>query len=122
MKHTEHRLKRVVAATSGVLAAALLPAGAAFADDYDFTPNVSTFVASQVEGYPPLINVVTGAEYWNVSDLTTNTVTFANTIAGTDTQTTIGSFTNDDYLTSSGFSVGTGSDSFFAPAGTQIDL
>ncbi len=62
------------AVTGSLLAAAFLPMAVAFADQYDFTPDVSTFVASQVEGYPPLINEVTGTEQWNLFDLTTNSI------------------------------------------------
>ncbi len=111
----------ISALTGGLLAAAFLPMAVAFADDYDFTPDTATFIPKQVEGYPPLIDEVTGAENWKIFDLTTNT-TFVNGFAGTDTETTIGSFTNDDYLTSTSFTAFGTSVTFFAPAGTQIDL
>lgn len=108
--------------TGGLLATALLPTAVAFADTYDFTPDVPTFVASQAEGYPPLIDEVTGTEKWSIEDLTTNTVKFANTFDGTDTHTTIGSFTNDDYLTSSAFIDANGTNTFIVPSGTEIDI
>lgn len=119
---TKRRLTRVIAATSGILAAALLPVGTAFADDYDFTPNVSTFVPSQAEGYPPLIDVVTGTEKWNIFDLTTNTASVSNILLGTDTHTTFGSFVNDDFLTSSGLTILGPPDNLVLPEGTEIDL
>jgi hypothetical protein len=106
----------------GAVAAALLPMAVAFADTYDFTPAVPTFVASQVEGFPPLIREVTGAEKWSVEDLTTNTVKFADIFDGKDTVTTIGSFTNDDYLATSAFIDSNGTTTFIVPSGTEIDL
>jgi hypothetical protein len=110
------------AVAGGLLAAAFLPMAVAFADEYDFTPGIASFAPSQAEGYPPLINEVTGPESWNIFDLTTNTTTFSEIIAGTDTETTIGSFTNDDWLTPGALSVVGASSTFFASGGTQIDL
>ena len=107
--------------TGGLLAAAFLPMAVATADEYDFTPDLTTFVPTQVEGYPPLINEVTGTEQWGVFDLTTNTSFAPNVINGTDTETTFGSFTNDDYLISSGLVV-SGPHFFSLPVGTQLDL
>jgi hypothetical protein len=122
MKNTQRRATLTLGAVAGgLLAAAFLPMAVAFADNYDFTPDITTFVPKQVEGYPPLINEVTGAESWGVSDITTNTVPFSDVLDGTDTETTIGSFTNDDYLTNIGLIVG-GSPTFLVPAGSQIDL
>jgi hypothetical protein len=97
MKDTGQRLTRIVAAASGLLAAALLPAGAAFADEWDFTPYITSFAPTQVEGFPPLLNEVTGTEDWQLFDLTTNH-NDPSLFAGVDTQTTFGSFTNDDFL------------------------
>jgi hypothetical protein len=116
------RFAVVSAVTGGLLAAAFLPMAVAVADDFDFTPDITTFVPKQVEGYPPLIDEVTGAESWSLSDITTNTVVSTDDFDGTDTQTTIGSFTNDDYLASSGLTVLGMTQNFSAPAGTQIDL
>jgi hypothetical protein len=110
------------AIAGGLLAAAFLPAAVAFADNYDFTPDITTFAPTQVEGYPPLINEVTGAENWNIFDLTTNSVRYADILDGTDTETTIGSFTNDDYLANLGLIVVGSSDSFLLSAGSQIDI
>lgn len=47
---------------------------------------------------------MTGAEDWSVNDATASIVADPDVLAGTDTETTIGSFTNDDFLfpTSSG--------------------
>ena len=106
----------------GLLATAFLPTAVAFADNYDFTPDTTSFVPSQVEGFPPLIREVTGAEKWSVEDLTTNTVKFADIFDGKDTVTTIGSFTNDDYLATSAFIDSDGANTFIVPSGTEIDL
>ena len=85
-------------------------------------PNITTFVPSQVEGYPPLINEVTGAEHWVVLDTATNAQIIYS--AGTDTHTTIGSFINDDFLANTGFGFlgSPGSLGFDFPTGTQVDL
>jgi hypothetical protein len=96
----------------------------ASADEYDFTPDTSTFQPTQVEGYPPLDNVVTGTEHWNVFDLTTNANSLggADVLQGTDTVTTLGSFTNNDFLyqtPAGGIDIGLGS---FLPNDSQIDL
>jgi hypothetical protein len=121
MKTNQRRATLTLGAVAGgLLAAAFLPMAVAFADNYDFTPDITTFVPKQVEGYPPLINEVTGAEQWNVSDLTTNTTSIPDLFGGTDTETTIGSFTNDDYLTNIGILFN--SNNFDLPSGTQIDL
>jgi hypothetical protein len=71
---------------------------AASADEYEFTPDTTTFVPTQVEGYPPLINVVTGTESFNWVDTTNSLNTATDFFRGIDTETTIGSFTNDDFL------------------------
>jgi hypothetical protein len=106
-----------------LLASAILPVALAAADTDGFTPDIASFVPSQVEGYPPLINEVTGAESWSISDFTTNSVRSVDIFDGKDTETTIGSFTNDDYLTSSSLTVFPASGPLFqVPDGTQIDL
>jgi hypothetical protein len=121
---TVHRNLRLTfgIGAGGLLTAAFLPIAVALADQYDFTPDITTFVPTQVEGFPPLINEVTGAEQWNIFDLTTNTVFTSNVLDGTDTQTTIGSFTNDDHLTNIGLAIIGNSSSFHLPSGVQIDL
>lgn len=108
--------------TGGLLAAAFLPTAVATADTYEILPNITTFVPSQVEGYPPLINEVTGAEHWVVLDTATNAQIIYS--AGTDTHTTIGSFINDDFLANTGFGFlgSPGSLGFDFPTGTQVDL
>jgi hypothetical protein len=123
MKNKQRRATLTLGAVGGgLLAAAFLPMAVAFADEYDFAPNITTFVPSQVEGYPPLINEVTGAESWSLIDVTTNTTTFLNVLPGIDTETTIGSFTNDDWLSNGALDQVGSSGSFFAGGGTQIDL
>src|SRR5437868_7083545 len=107
MRHAK-RIGRVgmLAVGLGIGAAMAAMPGVAFANNYDFTPDISTFVPKQVEGYPPLINEVTGAESWSISDTTKDTVLVLDAIPGTDTETTIGSFTNDDFLTNTPFAHG----------------
>jgi hypothetical protein len=122
MKNYQRRATLALGAVaSGLLGAAFLPMAVAFADDYDLTPNIASLDVTQVEGYPPLINEVTGTETWGLFDLTSNTTLAANVITGTDTETTIGSFTNDDYLTVTSLVV-IGPNTFDLPSGTQIDL
>ncbi len=123
MKNHQRRATLTLGAVAGgLLGAALLPMAVAFADTYDFTPDPTTFAPTQVEGYPPLINEVTGAEKWGLSDATTNTLRFPDAFTGTDTETTIGSFTNDDFLTNAGIIVLGPNSSFLVPSGTQIDI
>jgi hypothetical protein len=123
MKNHQRRATLALGAVAGgLLAAAFLPMAAAFADEYAFTPDLTTFAPTQAEGYPPLIDEVTGAEKWGLSDVTTNTVSFPDVFTGTDTETTIGSFTNDDYLPNLGLIVVGPSGSFLLSSGTQIDL
>jgi hypothetical protein len=124
MNNIQRRVTLTLGAVAGgLLATAFLPIAVAFADIYDFTPDITTFAPTQVEGYPPLINEVTGTESWNVSDLTTNAVRLSDFIDGKDTETTIGSFTNDDFLSTSAFTIipSSGPD-FGASPGVQIDL
>jgi hypothetical protein len=112
------------AVAGGLLAAAFLPMAVAVADEFDFTPDTTTFDPTQVEGYPPLDNVVTGTEYWSLYDLTNSTVSSPEYIDGVDTQTTIGSFTNDDFLQDSDYPVSIVSNGgdITMPGDAQIDL
>ncbi len=123
MRTVHRNLMLTLGAGAGVmLAAALLPTAVATADSYDFTPDIATFVPSQVEGYPPLVNEVTGAEDWSIYDTTTQTPYFADGGIGTDTHTAIGSFTNDDFLTTVDFGIRSSTEQFDVASGTQIDL
>jgi hypothetical protein len=122
MKTNQRRITLTLsAAAGGLLAAALLPMAVAFADEYDFTPDTAGFDPTQVEGYPPLINEVTGTDIWALDDATTSAVVVDPALTGVDTQTTIGSFTNNDFLTNNSYTFLTGDD-LTMPAGTQIDL
>jgi hypothetical protein len=123
MKNHQRRATLTLGAVAGGLfATAFLPVAVAFADTYDFAPDITTFVATQVEGYPPLINEVTGTEEWNEFDATSGAKTFPDVFEGKDTVTTIGSFTNNDYLTTSSLVVHGATTDFVVPVGTQIDL
>jgi hypothetical protein len=123
MKNNQRRATLTLGVIGGgLLAASFLPMAVAAADEFDFTPDITSFVPSQVEGYPPLINEVTGAEQWRILDIATNTAPFGDDLSGEDTATTIGSFTNDDYLTGSDLSASGFGHSFDMPIGSQIDL
>jgi hypothetical protein len=112
------------AVAGGAVAAALLPVAVATADEFDFSPDTTTFAASQVEGYPPLVDVVTGSEDFGLNDLS-KTVPMFDSMTGVDTMTTSGSFTNNDFLfTGPGvaFSAIGGTTLINVPSGAQIDL
>jgi hypothetical protein len=123
---TNHRNLMLTFGTGAgvLLVAAFLPMPVAFADEFGFTPDTSTFVPSQVEGYPPLIDEVTGAEQWAFSNFTTGANPFGDVLTGTDTETTIGSFTNDDFLSSSSssFTLHGSSTAFDLTPGAQLDI
>jgi hypothetical protein len=96
-------------ATSGLLAAAFLPIGAASADVTILEPDTSTFIPTEVTGNPPFTpEVVVGTEDWSGLDLTTNTVVSPDLYSGVDTSTVFGSFTNDDFATHMLVPFGTG--------------
>jgi hypothetical protein len=121
MKNSQRRVTLTLGAVAGgLLAAALLPTAVASADEYDLIPDPTTFSASQAEGYPPLVDIETGTEAWGFGDMTAVTPD-ADFIPGTDTMTTFGSVTNNDFLTSAETFIGPGV-GVVVPAGTQIDL
>jgi hypothetical protein len=130
MKNNQRRVTIIGGVAAGaLLAAALLPAAVAFADEYDFTPDTTTFIPTQAEGYPPLFNEITGTESWSVLDATTGTATALSpdVLQGIDTTTTFGSFTNDDFISSDGPGQGVlfdhhGVDPFNVLGHVQIDL
>jgi hypothetical protein len=107
------------AVTGGLLAAAFLPMAVAVADEYDLTPDTSTFdPTSPVQGFPPYYSEVTGTESWSFTDLTTNSVQVSDVFGGTDKETTIGSFTNNDFSGTSGEIESPG----FAVSGGGLDV
>lgn len=107
------------AAAGGVLTAAVVSMAVASADDAEFTPDPTTFAATQVQGYPPFIDVVTGTESWNLLNATTGLDIFPDVLKGVDTHTVMGSFTNDDFLSTLVSLNYAGTD---VPLGTEIDL
>jgi hypothetical protein len=125
MESNRRGITLALSAIGGLALAAFLPMAVALADDFDFTPDQTNFDPTQiVVGYPPLLTVVDGTESWNILDTTTNTVEFPDDFQGVDNETTIGSFTNNDIITTSGFTLinpNTGV-SFAAPVGTEVDL
>lgn len=122
MKNNKRRVTLILGAVAvgGLLAAAYLSMALAYADEYDFTPVINSLYPTQVEGFPPLEDVVTGTDAWSPTDLTTGTVTDADFLNGTDTETTIGSFTNDDFLLEPNETANIGN--VVIEPGTQIDL
>jgi hypothetical protein len=114
------------AAAGGLLAAALLPAAAAVADDtWVLTPDISTFVATQADGFPPFFDHATGTEHLDVLDASPGQSGFGSTFTfGVDTHTVFGSFTNDDLvLHSPDISFGSTDGSvLYLPAGSEIDV
>jgi hypothetical protein len=105
----------------GLLATAFLTAGVASADTpyFYFTPDPTTLDVTQVEGYPPLVDEVTGTESWNIYSQTQGLIQ-PDFLPGVDTQTTLGSFTNDDFLLSTSSTLAI--DGIPVPTGTQVDL
>lgn len=99
-----------------------LPIAVAVADDYDYdlTPDTSTFMGGPVEGFPPFFSEVTGSERWSFTDLTTNSVAALDVFPGTDTETTIGSFTTNDFTGSCG--IIESSNFVLDGGGLQVDL
>jgi hypothetical protein len=104
MNTNQHRMTLSLGAvTGGLLAAAFLPMAIAVADEYDLTPDTSTFdPTTNVTGFPPLYSEVTGTESWSFTDLTTNSVQVADVFSGSDKETAIGSFTKNDFSGASG--------------------
>src|ERR1700735_2390535 len=91
----------LAAFAGGLLAAAFLPLATANADTTDiWAPDTSTFdPTSAPQGYPPFVDV---AQRTETCYLTTPPAGCHEFLAGIDTQTTIGSFTNDDFLDTMG--------------------
>jgi hypothetical protein len=98
-----------------LLATAFLPMAVASADIFDLVPDPSTFDPTTALGYPPFYDELTGGESWNAFDQTTGTVVDTDILSGNDTQTTMGTFTNDDFLVNS-------SADTLVPAGSQLDF
>jgi hypothetical protein len=123
MKDNRRRLTLALGAIAGgLLAAAFLPMAVASADDYDFQPDPQSFEPTQIEGIPVLTNEVSGPESWNLADVTTGVIEYHDDLFhGTDLHTTIGSFSNDDFIASNGVGFGD-SVEFDVEPYTQIDL
>ena len=104
------------AAAGGLLAIVFLPTAVAFADIYDAIPDPTTFELQDAIGYPPIYNEVIGQEEWSTFDATTGKLFAADQMLGNDTETTFGSFTNDDFVVLKNLGIAS------PPVGTQIDL
>jgi hypothetical protein len=125
MESNQRRMTLALSAIGSLALAAFLPMAVALADDIDFTPDQTTFDPTQiVVGYPPLLTVVDGTEFWNITDATTNTAEFPDDFQPVDNVTTLGSFTNNDILTTGEFTLvnSISSATFTVPVGTEIDL
>ena len=83
------------AAAGGLLAAAFLPMAVAFADDNGFVPLNATIVPTEVTGMPPGAEVIMGQEDWIPWDFTTGQGSNEDEISGVDTETIMGSMTNN---------------------------
>ena len=85
-----------------------------------FLPDLTTFTPSVAEGFPPVESVLQGNEGWFLDNEAPGVFV---SLGGTDTQTTIGSFVNNDFLENYGDVAGSGSFDVFVPApGSEIDL
>jgi hypothetical protein len=114
------------AAAGGLLAAGFAAVGVASADTWELTPDDNTFVPTSADGFPPLYDTQFGTENVVVTDVTTNTP-FGAGEPGTDAHTTIGTFTNDDFLYSATKETFTvidpgGPSSFTLLPGTEVDI
>lgn len=125
MDNSQHRLAQIIATTAGgSLAAAFLRLAVASADNWVFTPDVSSLMPTQIDGLPPLFEKVIGAEDWNLADFSKNMTTFPDSLQGVNNQLTFGSFINDEFLyTTKGVSFNTPGEPFFEiNTGSQFDL
>jgi len=118
-----------IGATAGaLLAATLAPIGTAFADTWLLTPDDSTLIPVQAEGIPPLFEFELGTEGLDVNDTTAVGGDFGSGfVSGNDTHIVFGTFTNDDFVKTSGpnsFVVNepSGVVTFSTPNGTEVDL
>jgi hypothetical protein len=83
-----------------------------------FLPDLSTFTPTVAEGFPPIEEVLQGAEEWSLVNSPGEIVD----LDGNDTQTTIGSFVNNDFLESGGDEGGAGMGEPLPYPGSEIDL
>jgi hypothetical protein len=112
------------AAVGAFGAAAMMSTATARADGTTeiYVPDPATLDAQVAEGFPPFISVLQGQEEWTVPGLPSGNAFEAT---GADTQTTFGSFTNDDFLYLGSFQGASGPVGVAVPdltVGTQIDL
>jgi hypothetical protein len=130
MKNSQRRVTLTLGAVAGgLLATAFLPMAIANADttDYIYTPDTSTFDPMSAQGYPPLVDVLQGTESWSLANPPSDVEIGLD---GVDTQTTFGSFTNNDFLVTGGSITTTVPDGGTAPilptdlpcVGAEIDL
>ena len=83
-----------------------------------FLPDLSTFTPTVAEGFPPVEEVLQGAEQWSLI----NSPGVVVNLDGNDTQTTIGSFVNNDFLERGGVEGGAGAGVPLPASGSEIDL
>ncbi|UMB69871.1 hypothetical protein [Mycobacterium paraterrae] len=107
------------AALSQTLPPQTRPVALTAGDAEIFVPDTSTFDPSVAEGFPPIERVLQGGEVWNPTSQPADSFIF---LEGTDTQTTIGSFVNDDFLETSGSVEGVPTTLPVPAAGSEIDL
>jgi hypothetical protein len=113
-------------AAGGLLAAGFLPMAVAFADDEGviFEPSNGSYYLDSTGPLPPSvidsgpISIGAGDEYWDavVGYDSANPIAYPDALAGYEVYTTIGSFTNDDFIVQGGLPI------VPIPEGTLIDV
>jgi hypothetical protein len=82
-----------------------------------YLPDLADFQPTVAQGFPPLYEELQGSGFWSLTNGPTGS---AAGLDGIDTQTTFGSFVNDDFLVKDGVEVGLGH-SLPGP-GSEFDL
>jgi hypothetical protein len=113
-------------AAGGLLAAGFLPMAVAFADDEGviFEPSNGSYYLDSTGPLPPSvidsgpISIGAGDEYWDavVGYDSADPIAYPDALAGYEVYTTIGSFTNDDFIVQGGLPI------VPIPEGTLIDV
>lgn len=84
-----------------------------------YLPDLSEFHPTVADGFPPFERFLQGPEDWNLLNPPSGVEVF---LFGTDSQTTIGSFVNDDFIESGGDYEGVNSNIVVPDAGSEFDL
>lgn len=84
-----------------------------------YLPDLSTFHPTVADGFPPFERFLQGPEDWNLLNPPSGVEAF---LFGTDSQTTIGSFVNDDFVESGADYEGVNSNIVLPDAGSEFDV